>query len=322
LLKDEPSVLMYWIIIFLCLIISFFSWKYIENFFRRANIVKESSIILISFFGILVFSFFGLLGSFQFIKPDFKMNKSQIERNEIIDSHFNERLQKININYSHYSDSESVNKIFPKINFDQFYNQLNNQDISDFEFAIFGDSFAADIAMGFRENGINAFQVSKNGCELYNTDNIECEKLKDLFIKKVKESKIDKIIIVNHFKNEHLSSNYFNNVYENFKIKDKTVYMLSPKPDFVYLRHNFPNLSQSQLKHLTGSVKNIRKFYKEITMNNFGDDFIIINSSNIYNSISDIQNGLFFNNKMIVFDYGHFTVEGSKVFVKQLIGNL
>jgi len=321
-LKGEPSVLIYWILIFFCLMISFLSWKYVENFFRKANIVKESSIILISSIGILFFSLFGLFGHFQIIKPNFQLNEFQLERKNTIENHFNERLQKININHSHYSDSERVNKIFPKIDFNQFYEQVNDREINNFKFAIFGDSYAADIAMGFRENGINVFQVSKNGCQLYNKNDTECEQLKQLFINKVKESNVEIVIIVNRFKNENFNSNYFKNVYENFKIEGKKVYLLSPKPDFEYLYDNYPYLSEFQVKHLTGNEKNFQKFYKTIKKNNFDEDFIIINSINIYNSFSDITNGLFSDNKMILFDYGHFTVEGSKIFVKKLMDKL
>ena len=66
---DKTDLISFLALSFGITFISFFSWKYIENPFRRSNAISAKVVFLFTLFGIGMFSSIGLLGSSQILKP-------------------------------------------------------------------------------------------------------------------------------------------------------------------------------------------------------------------------------------------------------------
>ena len=189
---------------------------------------------------------------------------------------------------------------------------------------IFGDSHAADKAMGLRLNGVDTVQLGGAGCSInpsLATDQRNyCRHLFDMV--KGLDSKYEYIILSDKFPMSEINEENISQIFK-YWTGHKQIYLFTPMPDFTTQMNDF-------LK--SGKINSQPDFSREDTfitvVNKIGlpANFRIIKTSDVWcvNRTSDESHPCSYsiNNELLMTDEGHLSVRGSKIFGKNMISNL
>lgn len=186
---------------------------------------------------------------------------------------------------------------------------------------VFGDSHAADKAMGLRLNSVDVVQLGGAGCSinpaLAKDQRAYCRNLFELVNRF--ESTYDVIILANRFPEEEINKENLSQIFQFWSIKKK-VYLFTPMPDFTSQMNDY-------LKN--GEIKSNPDFTREDIFLNLVDkiglpsNFKIIKTSDLLclkrSSGENHPCSFLENNQLLMTDEGHLSVAGSKIFGKNML---
>ena len=273
-------------------ILSYLTWKYIEQPFRNLKKVDKKYVFIIFLVLSFIFALFGITGH---------LNNGYPKRNELYERLQNNFGLSIKCNGNHIINSDCATSDTPEV-------------------AILGNSYAMHLIDGFKSyNTINFAQLT-NTCP-FNKDTVvdkrNCSKFWNEAVQTIIDSKtIRHVIISSHFNTilEEKNHIYFQEILTKLKISKKNIYIIGPTPyngiDFAkcYLK-NKNNFSNCNFDKNTVD----RKFFQIVKMLDelsFKNNITFIDITNIICNENNCRS--FVNNQLIYRDPGHLSREGSK----------
>jgi len=318
---DEPSLFNYLILIFISVLISFISWKYIEAPFRSKLFLSRSKIFLLFFiitFSIVLINIIGVKTN-GFNKIKVIENKLTYKKNILID-----RKKKVN-------EMINLQKIFLNKDKEIFLKKNNKQ-----KFLIIGDSHARDLYISVRlnEKHLNNLDFYKltlgNNCLFYllnkeHTRNKNCEKeLKEI---------IDNNLILDNSDYIIFSMRYYKDPVEKFElllnqlpIDMNKIIIMGARSEFykqVNLALNLV-LKEKSKSFIEKKLYFIRKKHTDklnIDLENYSkkNKFRFINLLRVSCNLDKLKCDFFDKNyNLYYYDYGHWTREGANFFGKKI----
>jgi len=306
-------------LILFSIILSFFTYRYIETPFRNFKIIKTRSFLI--YISLTLFTLVSL--SFLIIFKDGFYNK---------------------LNNKYIVSGVNIDNRFLGIETDKYYNKIGIPSFTNKQsqkVLIIGNSLGRDLYVGFKLNHhlYNNFEFSFWDTSLYclndyiskNIDKVKCN-----LDKKNEENlkKADIIFISTRWISKDLDG--LNNTILRLKNEGKKIVLSSYRPkfdviyNFTYLdkfllkNKRFPNAEETDyLEKLHFNfldkikIKKINNFLKDIAYNN---NIIYIDFSKLFCSLKEKKCKIFDdNNKKLFLDWGHLTLEGSKYINKKIL---
>jgi peptidoglycan/LPS O-acetylase OafA/YrhL len=188
---------------------------------------------------------------------------------------------------------------------------------------VFGDSHAADKAMGLRLNGVDVVQLGGAGCSinpsLATDQRSDCRHLFDL-VKRF-ENKYEVIVLSNSFPMSEINEQNLTQIFTYWS-GHKEVYLFTPMPDFTAQINEFTT---------SGKIISAPDFSGENAFLGLVDkigppsSFTIIKTSDMWclNRTLDESYPCSYvqNDELLMTDAGHLSVSGSKIFGRNMINH-
>lgn len=188
---------------------------------------------------------------------------------------------------------------------------------------LFGDSHAADKAMGLRLNGVDVVQLGGAGCSMnpaLATDQRDyCRFLFDLV--KRYESKYDVILLSNNFQINEINIENLSQIFKYWG-GSKRVFLFTPMPDFTAQMNDF--MKRGRIDSLPDFSREYA-FLSLVEKIGLPSNFQIIKTSDIwcFNMKNDNEFPCSYatNSNLLMTDGGHLSVSGSKIFGRNMISH-
>ena len=318
-LITEPSDFLLTALALSSLLLAYLSWRFVEAPFRKRNRISRRTIFFLSIIGLAAFSAFGLYG---YVTSGFERHRSYlpfIAAESSVREVQDERLAAIRSGICQFNRMGEFTQI------DEFLENWNCTDddegLKPTGIIITGDSHSADKAVSLRLNGFDTFQISGAACQLseeyVSRDRGFCKKILRQAHSLARENEIRAIFLSNRFPEAELSLDYLESIFNYWGDLGKPVYLWAPMPNFqdqqeAFLRDVSPPSGPDFARE--------RKFYEVLDKTNIPQNFHIIRTSDMWCSVDFEQGCLgFSSNKLLMADEDHLSVEGAKIFGKNVI---
>ena len=322
--KFFTSVLNIFIFLFFLIIISHFSWKHIENYFRNTKKINNSffcrilfgAVSSIIFISIIIFYTNGFNNSFN-------KRLSQEDKNIYNLILSAKESQKIINNKNCHIWTEDINENFLK----KFNSCIDNNKEN---ILVIGDSHAIDLfnALAYNiDNDINLISISRNGCRP--AVPYESCKFNDV-INFVNENKNIFKFIIYHQKGSYLLTNYKKMPIRNLHL-GKTIEFLKKlrlEKKLIWLGPRIePNIDLNKkisiglIKKYKFSIFEKRDLFSSLdsalSRNSESSGIKYVSLINLINYQS--EKDYFHNNRLMFSDKTHWSIDGEKYFGKKII---
>ena len=317
---EHPSIILMSALSFISILFAYFSWRYIEKPFRRADFTSQIRIFVKAILGLILFSLFGLYGHFTIGYSNLRTYLPFVVNEEKVRKVYEERQEAIRAGICHF------NKRGKYIEIAEFLENWNcidsDEGLTPTGIVITGDSHSADKALSLRLNGFDTYQIGGGGCQLSESyvtrDRVYCklvlQKARDL----ARGEDIKAVFLSNRFTESELSEEYLQSIFNYWNDIDKPIFLWAPMPNF-----------QQQLDGYLRGIESIpprnqreEKFYELLHNVNVPQNFSIIQTSNMWCSSTKLVGCVSFSdNDVLMADQDHLGVEGAKVFGQHVINH-
>lgn len=301
-------------IVIFCIIVSYLSWRFVENTFRYSEFSKNRSLVFKSYF---VSSLFIVLLSSSLAV----LNRSIWNTPEKAESIYNyvntSKIQNLN-NFNCFIESRSTTPF-------DFSNCLSLE-MSKRNILVVGDSHAAHLVWGIQNtrSDLNVLQLTASGCKpfLHPKGESRCVNLLTGYLELDIINQIDVLVIAARWESRDLAQ--IDSLLLSLSDLNATVLLIGRVGEF---NQNLPKLLARGIIKFDDVKKaeeyayeyenvDVHKINSMIEMLTFPPNVTFVNSANILETFCN--NLLYFDDTPRQFDYGHFTEKGSECFAKAL----
>ena len=314
-LIEEPAPVLMMMLSCLSLTCAFFTWKFVEEPFRKKNVFGREFIFKLTFFTLTIFIFWGVLGH---ISSGFKplIPKNKALRAERLENLSEKRLELVEAGIYHYNGKGKFTDIDSLIQAWQKTPKVEGQP----SVAVYGDSHAADKAAILRNAGYNVRQLTGAGCPLLPNDvkiAQRCTKLINTFMSELPNSTFEAIFIANRFSEHELEETYIKQIIDFWGSLEKPIILFSSMPefnkfDYIFTQHGIDSSLYSYDSRL------LIEEFKIFNTFTLPSNFYIINTERYFCANTDDNCLPFLDSAPLVVDYAHLSEHGINHMSKNL----
>jgi peptidoglycan/LPS O-acetylase OafA/YrhL len=242
----DPSPPVMLALILLSLGLAWFSWRFVEQPFRRREWIKQKRVFAISGLLSAVFLTFGILGKttegYAFRFPGEKSERGLAKLWE-------ERLTLIKLDICYFSANRS------KLGIEKFLKQWNCPASSEgfvrLPLIVTGDSLSADIVVALKLNGMSPLQLGGASCSLIpRMMTRDCKLIFDKLFEEVKDDNFYQYLaLVNQFSEDELTADSITEMLSYWSRFGKKLIFFAGMPDFPYFKEKLAHGEQPVFDH-------------------------------------------------------------------------
>ncbi|MDA8699931.1 acyltransferase [Amylibacter sp.] len=310
-LIDEPQFGLMLMISTAAVLLGWLSWKYVERPFRKKDTFTKSKIFSISVVGLIAFIIFGLLGHVKDGIPS-RLTTDIGERFNEIENLRTERRELIKSGECQFNQRGEHTELNPFL--DQ-WNCTKGRSVRH-QVAVFGDSHAADIAVSLILNDLKITRLGGASCNL-NPARLHkpsyCLPLVKKLEKELSENQYDFLIIANRFDSlNELDSKNLKEIVDFWSKLSNELIIFSPMIEF-------ENFADTYIRHGIATQKPYddtlnTQFYKSLDSIVLPKNVIILDTKDVFCSITNGECSPLMGGQPLLTDYGHLTRLGAKEF--------